>query len=148
MAEFYFKDLVHRKHVKEKFLVESAATTSEEICGGRGNPVYPPARRELLAHGIDPVGKRARLLTGSDYRHFDHLIGMDDENLEDMLALFGGDPQGKISLLLDYVDWERTGCLTPGKARSVADPWYTRNFQATWDDVEAGCNALFSYLGF
>lgn len=147
MAEFYLKDLVLKEGIAEQFHIESAATTSEEIWNGRGNPVYPPAREVLLRHGIDSSGKRARLMTRGDYQLFDYLIGMDDENLYDMHRICGGDPMGKMSLLMDWVDWQERGRLAPGQGRSVADPWYTRNFEATWDDIVQGCQAFFAYVG-
>ena len=115
------------------FFIESAATSSEEIWGGRGNPVYPPARAKLREHGIDPGGKRARRTTREDYGKYDLLIGMDRANVRNMERIYGGDPEGKIRLLLDYAG--RTG-------QEVADPWYTDDFDATWKDVLEGCTAL------
>lgn len=122
------KDLVKRAGLSGEFEIASAATTREEI----GNPVYPPARRVLLAHGLDPRGKTARQMTREDYRRYDRIIGMDQENLWDLKYLSGGDPAGKISLLMDYTS-------RPG---DVADPWYTGDFQATWRDVTEGCQGL------
>ncbi len=143
MAEFVMKDLVHKQGLDSMFEIASAATTSEEIWGGRGNPIYPPAKKQLLNHGIgtpeNELGvsrKQARLLRRDDYRKYDRIIGMDEENLYDMRRILGGDPEGKISLLLDYTD-------RPG---DVADPWYTRNFDATWKDIEEGCSCLLQYL--
>ena len=112
--------------------IASAATSTEEIWGGRGNPVYPPARAKLKEHGIDPGGKRARRTTREDYKYYDYLIGMDYANTYNMKRIYGGDPDGKVSLLLDYCG--RTG-------QEVADPWYTDDFDATWDDVLQGCTA-------
>ena len=132
MAEFVMKDMVHRAGREEEFEIASAATSAEEL----GNPVYPPARKKLAEHGIGCSGKTARRLRRSDYDAYDLLIGMDDENLRNMHRICGGDPAGKIHLLLDY-----TGCPGP-----VADPWYTRDFDATWRDVEAGCRALLKKL--
>ena len=132
MAEFVMKDLVKQAGLESEFLIESAACTSEEI----GNPVYPPARRKLAEHGIDCSGKTARRLTAYDYRRYDLLIGMDGENLEDMHRMYGGDRNDKIRLLMDYTD-------RPG---DVADPWYTRDFDATWRDVEEGCRGLLKVL--
>ena len=136
MAEFVMKKLVEEAGLKDQFAIESAATTTEEIWGGRGNPVYPPARRKLAEHGISCEGKRAKLMRKSDYPSFDYIIGMDDENLYDMKRIAGGDPDGKISLLMDYTD----------HPRDVADPWYTGNFDATWNDVYEGCQELLGYL--
>lgn len=142
MAEFYFKNLIRQHHMERRFLVSSAATTAEEIRGGKGSPIYPPALRELMDHGIGVPGnelgvheKRARLMTIEDYSRFDLLIGMDAENRRDMLRIAGGDPEHKIRLLLDFTD----------HPRNVADPWYTRDFRAAWDDIETGCRALWNY---
>lgn len=132
MAEFYMKDLVRREGCADRFEIASAATSNEE----RGNPVYPPARRKLMEHGIDPSGKTARQMTRADYEHYDLLICMDASNLRNMERICGGDPDGKMKMLLDYTD-------RPG---SVADPWYTGDFEATWRDVEAGCTGLFRAL--
>ena len=137
MAEFVMKDMVSKAGLDREFLIESEATSSEEIWRGRGNPVYPPARKEMLSHGIDPGDKRARQTKRADYDRYDYLIGMDDENLWSMKRIYGGDPEGKISLLLDYAG-------RPG--REVADPLYTGNFKATWRDVTDGCRGLLEYL--
>ena len=132
MAEFVMKDLVKKAGLTEYFEIASAATSSEEL----GNPVYPPARRKLAEHGLDCTGKTARQLTAADYRYYDLLVGMDASNLRNMQRICGGDPQCKISLLLDYT-------ARPG---SVADPWYTGDFEATWRDVNEGCAALLEQL--
>ncbi len=128
MAEFVMKDLVAKAGREGEFYIESAATSTEEI----GNAVYPPARRKLAEHGIGCVGKTARQMTRGDYARFDLLIGMDTWNIRNMEYICGGDPEGKIRLLMDF-----TGC--PG---DVADPWYTRDFEATWRDVLLGCQCL------
>ena len=128
MAEFVMKDLVKKAGLESRFHIGSAATSTEEI----GNPVYPPARRKLVEHGIDCTGKTARQLTRADYGRFDLLIGMDRANLRNMQRICGGDPEGKLHLMLDYTD-------RPG---DVADPWFTNNFEATWRDVLAGCEGL------
>ena len=128
MAEFVMKDLVQKAGLASQFHIESAATSREEI----GNPVYPPARRKLAEHGISCAGHAARQLTRQDYADYDFLVGMDSANLLDMYRICGGDPDGKISLLLDHT-------ARPG---NVADPWYTGDFQATWLDVMAGCQCL------
>ena len=126
------KDLVARAGLADRFEIASAATSAEEI----GNPVYPPARNELARHGVSCAGHAARQLTRADYAAFDLLIGMDSANIRNMARICGGDPEGKIHRLLDYT-------CRPG---DVADPWYTGDFQATWRDVEAGCNALLGKL--
>ena len=129
MGEFILKDLVEKAGLADRFHIESAATSTEEI----GNPVYPPARRKLAQHGIDCAGKTARQLTADDYGRFDLLLGMDRANIRNMTRICGGDPQGKIHLLMEYAGH-------PG--REVADPWYTGDFDAAWDDVLAGCQGL------
>ena len=133
MAEFYMKDLAGRAGLAGEFEILSAATSSEEL----GNGVYPPVRALLERQGIDCTGKTVRLLRASDYEAFDLLIGMDDYNLRRMQRLFGEDAAGKLHLLLEYAG-------RPGEA--VADPWYTRDFRAAWDDVTAGCRGLLETL--
>ena len=128
MAEFVMKHLVEQAGVAERYYIDSAATSTEEI----GNEVYPPAKRKLAEHGISCKGKTARQMTRSDYQRFDLLVGMDSWNIRNMNRICGGDPQGKIRMLLDFTS-------RPG---DVADPWYTGDFQATWRDVLEGCNAL------
>ena len=132
MAEFYMKDLVQKQGLADLFEIASAATSTEEI----GNPVYPPARKKLAEHGIGCEGKTARQMRKKDYESWDYMIGMDTANLRNMNRICSGDPEGKISLLMDYTD-------RPG---SVADPWYTRDFEATWRDVEEGCQGLLRFL--
>ena len=128
MAEFALKDMVRKAGRGKDFLIESAATS--DINNGR--PVYREARAKLREHGIDCSGKQARQMLRSDYARFDLLIGMDQENLRNMLRICGGDPEGKIHLLLDYTS-------RPG---DVADPWYTGDFDAAWNDIEEGCRGL------
>ena len=132
MAEFVMKDLVTKAGLADRFYIESAATSTEEI----GNGVYPPARRKLEEHGISCKGKTARQMTRSDYERFDLLIGMDTWNIRNMTSICGGDPDEKIHKLLDF---------TPRRG-DVADPWYTRDFDATWRDVTEGCRCLLDSL--
>ena len=132
MAEFVLKDLAKKAGREKDFLIESAAIS--DINNGR--PVYREARAKLQEHGIDCAGKCARQMLASDYAAFDLLIGMDQENLRNMRRICGGDPEGKIRLLLDFTD-------RPG---DVADPWYTGDFEATWRDVEEGCRRLMERL--
>lgn len=132
MAEFVMKDMVRKAGLENQFHIASAATSGEEL----GNPVYPPARRKLAEHGIDCSGKTARRLRKSDYTQYDLLIGMDQANLRNMHRMCGGDPEGKLHLLLDFTN-------RPG---NVADPWYTGDFEATWRDVELGCQGLLQEL--
>lgn len=132
MAEFVMKDLVKKKGVSEKFEIASAATSTEEI----GNPVYPPAKRKLAEHGISCEGKTARQMTKADYTYYDCIVAMDRFNLRNMTKFTGNDPDKKVSLLLDYTS-------RPG---DVADPWYTGDFEATWNDVYEGCLGLLERL--
>ena len=128
MAEFVMKKLVSDSGMADKFYIESAATSREEI----GNPVYQPVRKLLASHGIDTSGKTARQMTEADYDRFDYIVAMDRNNLRNMERIIGKDDENKVSLLLHHA----------GIDRDVADPWYTRDFEATWDDVNAGCKAL------
>ena len=132
MAEFVLKQKVEERGLSANFEIASAATSREEI----GNPVYPPARRMLQAHGISCAGKTARQMTRADYDYYDYIIAMDQNNMRNLQRIVGQDVDNKISLLMDYTD-------TP---RDVADPWYTGNFQATWDDVQEGCERLLDAL--
>lgn len=132
MAEFVMKKLVKDAGLSDKFEIESAATSTEEI----GNPVYPPAKRKLAEHAIACAGKTARQMNAGDYTKFDLLIGMDSANIRNMTRICGGDPENKIKLLLNYA----------GLNRDVADPWYTGDFEATWNDVLKGCRALLEDL--
>ena len=132
MAEFVLRDMVKKAGRSAEFEIASAATSTEEL----GNPVYPPARRELKAHGIDCTGKTARQLSWADYDRYDLFIGMDRNNLRAMHRILKGDPQKKIHLMMDYTD-------RPG---DVADPWYTGEFGVTWRDVSEGCRGLLEAL--
>ena len=118
MAEFIMKDLVNKRGIADQFEIASAATSTEEIWNGRGNPVYPPAKRKLAEHGISCEGKRARQMTKRDYEYYDLLICMDNWNLRNMRKFVGSDPDGKVHLLMEYTD-------RPGE---VSDPWYTGDF--------------------
>ena len=139
MAEFVLKDMVANRGISEQFYIASAATSTEEIWNGVGNPVYPPAREELAKHGISCVGKRAVQVTKADYAKYDYLICMDTMNLRNLARIIGSDRENKVSLLLDYAG--RTG-------QSIADPWYTGNFGVTYADVVEGCEGLLAYLGY
>lgn len=132
MAEFVMKALVAEAGMAAEFHIESAATSTEEI----GNEVYPPARRKLAEHGISCKGKTARQMTRRDYDRFDLLIGMDEWNIRNMRRICGGDPEGKIRMLMDFTD--RHG--------DVDDPWYTGNFEATWQDVLLGCQCVLEWI--
>ena len=132
MAEFVMKDLVEKNGVSEEFEIASAATSTEEI----GNPVYPPAKRKLKEHGISCEGKTARQMTKADYIYYDYIIAMDRFNIRNMTKFVGNDPDNKVSLLMDFASY-------PG---DVADPWYTGDFDATWDDVNEGCVGILKKL--
>ena len=132
MAEFVLRDMAEAAGRGAEFVIASAATSTEEI----GNPVYPPARRKLAEHGIRCGGKTARQMTAEDYRRYDLLIGMDGRNLTNMRRICGGDPDGKMHLLMDFT-------RRPGE---VADPWYTGDFDAAWRDVTEGCRGLLQWL--
>ena len=132
MAEFVMKDIVEKAGLSHEFEIASAATSTYEI----GNPVYPPARQKLAEHGIDCKGKTARQITKRDYDYYDYIIAMDHSNLRNLRNMLGEDHQRKISLLMDYTS----------RPADVADPWYTGDFQATWDDVTEGCEALLSFI--
>ena len=136
MSEFIFKDMVKKAGLEDKFHIESRATHTDEIWNGKGNPVYPPANRKLAEHGISCEEKRAQLLTKEDYLNFDYIIGMDELNRKWMPIRLGGDPDNKISLLMDYTN----------NPRSVADPWYTGDFETTYRDIVEGCEGLLREL--
>ncbi len=144
MAEFVMKKMVRdlptaisasTTLTADDFEIASAATSTEEI----GNPVYPPARRMLARHGIDCSGKTARQMTIADYNHYDYIVLMDQNNLRNLRWILPRDiyeretrEPCKISLLMDWAH----------KSRDVADPWYTGDFESTWQDVNEGCKAM------
>jgi len=132
MAEFVMKKLIAEAGMSEQFEIASAATSTEEI----GNPVYPPARCKLAEHGIGCEGKTARQMTRQDYSYYDYIVAMDRNNLRNLKRMFGEDTDHKISLLMDYTH----------RPSDVADPWYTGDFEATWQDVSEGCKGLLEFL--
>jgi len=132
MAEFLMKDFVKKQGEESAFFIRSSATSSEEI----GNGVHRGTRAILDRLGISYAGKVATRLTKSDYDNYDYFIGMDSANKYNMLRIFGGDPQGKVSLMLDYT-------LTP---RDVADPWYTGDFNQTYADIVSGIQGFYDFL--
>ena len=132
MAEFIFKKLVQQAALSNQFKIASAATSSEEI----GNPVYPPARQKLAEHGISCIGKTARQITCADVDYYDFLIGMDEANRRNLLRIAGPENQHKVHLLLEFSN----------RNAEVADPWYTGDFETTWQDVLAGCKGLLNRL--
>ncbi len=131
MAEFVMKDLVARRGLADLFHIESAATSNEEI----GNPPHLGTKKRLAREGITCSGKRARRVTPADYDAFDVIVGMDDANVANLRRVFDGDPAGKVHLLLEFA----------GRSGSIADPWYTGDFDATYDDVLKGCAGLLGW---
>ena len=126
MSEFILKDMTARRGISDLFQIASAATSREEI----GNPVYPPARRKLLQHGIDPSGKTARQITRRDYEEYDYILAAESYNIT------GGDPDHKIHRLLDF----------SARPRDIDDPWYTGDFDTAWNDIVEGCEAFLDWL--
>ena len=136
MAEFILKKMVADKGIADRFVIASCATSTEEIWGDIGNPVYPPARAELKKHGIFCEDKRAVQLKKGDYDQYDLFIGMDSYNIRNMQRILGGDPKGKIRKLMDYTD----------RGGDVADPWYSDRFDIAYRDIYDGCKALLESL--
>ncbi|MBE6632483.1 MAG: low molecular weight phosphotyrosine protein phosphatase [Ruminococcaceae bacterium] len=136
MAEIIFNDMVKKNGLDGKYCAVSSATSTEEIWNGIGNPVYPPAREELMKHGLSCEGKRAVLFERGDYGKYDLIIGMDSQNIRNIMRICGKDPEGKVYKLLSFA----------GEDRDVADPWYSGNFDITYEDVYRGCAALFKKL--
>ncbi|MBR2371749.1 MAG: low molecular weight phosphotyrosine protein phosphatase [Clostridia bacterium] len=136
MAEFVFKDMVSKQGLQDLFEVCSSATSTEEIWGDVGNPVYPPAKRELAKHGITCDGKRAVQLKRDDGDKYDFFVGMDNANVRNMHKILGEKNSHKISRLMDYTS----------RGGEVADPWYTGDFQVTYRDVYDGCVGLLDKL--
>ena len=129
MAEFILKDMVKKNNIEDDFIISSAATSSEEIYNGVGNPVYPPAAAELLKHGILCNEKRAVLLRKSDYEKYNLFLCMDSNNIRNAISIFNGDKDNKVKKLLSYT----------GSNRDVSDPWYTRDFNTAYKDIYEGC---------
>lgn len=136
MAEYIFRKLVSDAGVSDKFEIASAATSSEEIWNGRGNPIYPAAKQKLYEHGIHCDDKCARQITTSDYVYYNLIVGMDEMNIRNMKRVYHNDPEGKIHLLLEYT----------GNRRGISDPWYSGDFDTAYREIEEGCIALFKYL--
>ena len=136
MAEFIFKDMVARAGRADEFYIASCATSTEEIWNGVGNPVYPPAKKELQKHGISCEGKRAVQLKKEDYGRYDYLIAMEPVNVRNMMRIIGSDPDNKVHLLLEFA----------GEDRGIADPWYTGDFEKTYADIVKGCEKLLETL--
>ncbi len=136
MAEFIMKDLVEKEGLADDFYIESAATSSEEVWRGVGNPVYPPAREELAKHGISCRGKRARVLEREDYDKFDYIIGMESVNLRNMKRILGKDPEHKLSKMMSFT-------LEGG---DIDDPWYTGDFSGVYRQIHTGCLGLLAHI--
>lgn len=132
MAEFVMKDIVNRAGLSDQFYISSAAASTEEI----GNGIHHGTARILREMQIPCSGHRAIQMTKGDYKYYDYLIGMDDANIRNMTRIAGGDKDGKIFSLLSFA----------GKSRAIADPWYTGDFDTTFEDVKEGCGAFFQYL--
>ena len=129
MAEFVMKALVRSRGLEDEYHIESAAVSDEET----GNPIYPPAKRCLTQHGVHfDNSKTARKITPADYARFDRIICMDASNLRLIKRIIPSDPDGKIHLLMSYT----------GRSRDVADPWYTGDFETTFQDILEGCEAM------
>ena len=132
MAEFVMKRLARDRGMGRDLEIASAATSREEI----GNPVYPPARRKLAEHGISCSGKTAVQITAADYERYDYIILMDSNNRRNLRRIIPDDPDGKVHMLTDFTD----------RPRDVADPWYTGDFERTWQDINEGCSALMEHI--
>lgn len=132
MAEFVMKDLVKKEGLSDQFFIASAATSTEEI----GNGVHYGTKRKLQSLGISTAGKTAVQLRKADYDQYDFLIGMDGRNIINMKRMVGHDQEHKMYLLLDFT--KRRG--------DIADPWYTGDFDTTYEDVYEGCKGLLEWL--
>ena len=132
MAQFVFQHMVNTRGLSDLFHIDSAATSREEI----GNGPHYGTVNKLREVGIPILQHRAVQMTKKDYNKYDYLIGMDEANIRNMTQIVGGDPNHKIHMLLDYTD----------NPRAIADPWYTGNFDATYNDVVEGCKAFLSHL--
>ncbi|MBQ7296530.1 MAG: low molecular weight phosphotyrosine protein phosphatase [Clostridia bacterium] len=136
MAEFILKNMTEKRRIAHKYLIASSATSTEEIWGDIGNPVYPPAKKELAKHGITCEGKRAVQVTKSDYDKYDLFLVMDSQNERNIMAIFKADPDKKVHKLLEYT----------GFGGNVADPWFTGDFTMAYSDIYKGCEKLLSML--
>jgi len=132
MAEFVLKDMVKKQGIADRFLISSSATSTEEI----GNPVHRGTKKKLAEHEISVDGKCAVQLRKSDYEKYDYIIAMDSFNIKNIIRIIVQDTDKKVSRLLDFSD----------NPRDIADPWYTGNFDDTYNDVKEGCEALLQYL--
>ena len=131
MAEYVMRDMVKRRGLENEIQVASCATSTEEIWNGVGNPVYPPAQRELQKHGITCEGKRAVQVKRADYAAYDYLLCMDGNNVRNLMRIIGSDPDGKVRRFMEPT----------ARGGDVADPWYTDRFDVTFRDIDDGCDA-------
>lgn len=138
MAEFILKDMVRKKGIEKEFFISSSATSTEEIWGGRGNPVYPPAKAELKKHGISCEGKTAVQLKKEDYEKYDMFLCMDSMNYRNILRIFGSDKDEKVRRLMTLTS----------RGGDVDDPWYSGDFTTAYRDIYDGCVALLENLGW
>ena len=136
MAEMILKEMVRQRGIADRFVIASSATSTEEIFGGRGNPIYPPAQAILKRRGIPAEPHRAVQLTKADYAAYDLIIAMEQFNLRNMKPMTGSDLDKKVHLLLDFTD----------NPRDVSDPWYTGNFEQAFADITRGCEGLLAHL--
>ena len=132
MAEFLFKDMVNKKGLRDKFIIESAGTSNEE----EGNPVHYGTKNKLAEIGISVEGKYARKLKREDYKKFDYIIAMEQRNIRDIYRIVGEDKENKIYRLLDFLN----------NPRDISDPWYTHNFEITYNDIMEGLESFFKFL--
>lgn len=132
MAEFIFKDLIKKEKLEKEFFISSAATSTEEI----GNPVYPPAKRKLELHNINCDEKRAVQLKYEDYEKYDYIIGMENINIKNILRIVKKDNESKVFRLMDFTD----------NKKDIDDPWYTGDFDITYNEIEEGCKALLKFI--
>lgn len=132
MAEFVLRDMAQKQGIAHQFIIASAATSTEEI----GNPVHSGTRRKLKEFGISTEGKTAVQLKKKDYMYYDYLLGMDKRNIQNILRIVGEDQGSKVHLLLEYAR----------NTRDIADPWYTGDFNQTYDDIKEGCEGFLTYL--
>ena len=132
MAEFILKDIIKKRGLEDKFIIISSATSTEEI----GNPVHPGTRKKLSSFNINTSGKKAVQITKSDYEKYDYIFLMDNNNIRNIKRIIDSDPDNKICRFLDITN----------NPRDIADPWYTGNFDETYNDILEGCTAFIEKL--
>lgn len=132
MAEYLMKDLINKNNLNDKLYVRSKATSNEEI----GNPIYPPIKKILNDHNIDSSMHQANRMNKEDYDNYDYIIGMDQNNIKNILKIVGNDKENKVFKLLRFCN----------SNEDVLDPWYTREFNHCYNEINKGVNALFKYI--